>query len=155
MKFIESPVLETLNALLECAADGKQEQTMSKILSRLELYSCKVGTILIKSQHTAPDKALLKHLDKKYSTQLSSVSPTKSVLQSHHLALSQAPSRVPNISRKTLFYLRATLNAAYPDYDFADIRDEAFARMKMHDVINVVTTALFSLDPHAYVHCII
>jgi hypothetical protein len=46
--------------------------------------------------------------------------PQSSSLISASLASSLSPSALllPSVSRKTMFYLLATLNAAFPDYDF-------------------------------------
>eukprot|EP00842_Homolaphlyctis_polyrhiza_P004205 jgi/Hompol1/4786/HPOL_003881-RA len=46
-------------------------------------------------------------------------------------------------SRKTLFYLLATLNAAYPDYDFSDIKPEFFTKVPVVELtINSVNNML-------------
>jgi len=34
-----------------------------------------------------------------------------------------------NASRKTFFYLLSTLNAAFPDYEFSDVKPEAFSKL--------------------------
>lgn len=48
--------------------------------------------------------------------------------------------------RKTFFYLLATLNAAFPDNDFEDVRPEQFIKMPSVDmVMNSVNTTLFNL----------
>jgi hypothetical protein len=49
-------------------------------------------------------------------------------------------------SRKTLFYLLATLNAAFPDYDFSEVRPDQFSKqISTQMVINSVNTTLFNL----------
>ena len=40
----------------------------------------------------------------------------------------QAVTLCDVISRKTLFYLISTLNAAFPDYDFSDTRGSNFSK---------------------------
>ncbi|KAJ3113026.1 RNA polymerase III-inhibiting protein maf1, partial [Nowakowskiella sp. JEL0407] len=49
-------------------------------------------------------------------------------------------------SRKTLFYLLATLNAAFPDYDFSDVKPEFFCKIPTFSIIiNTINTTLFNL----------
>ncbi|KAI8977213.1 repressor of RNA polymerase III transcription Maf1 [Mycotypha africana] len=48
--------------------------------------------------------------------------------------------------RKTFFYLLATLNAAFPDNDFEDVRPDQFIKLpSVEMVINSVNTTLFNL----------
>jgi hypothetical protein len=48
--------------------------------------------------------------------------------------------------RKTFFYLLATLNAAFPEHDFGDVRPDQFVKLPSIDiVVNSVNTTLFNL----------
>lgn len=129
MKYIENEILEHINALLNV----QPSTSTSRLFGRLELYSCK---------NAAQDKLLLKHLDKKYKASPASVSPP---------TISAATNSSALVERKTLFYLRATMNAAFPDLDFSDIRNDAFIPCpNLSRVMNEINAALFSLDPNAY-----
>ncbi|KAJ3121356.1 hypothetical protein HK100_012414 [Physocladia obscura] len=49
-------------------------------------------------------------------------------------------------SRKTLFYLLATLNAAFPDYDFSDIKPELFMKIPHLSLVKSnVNSTLFGM----------
>ncbi|KAJ1560138.1 RNA polymerase III-inhibiting protein maf1, partial [Nowakowskiella sp. JEL0078] len=55
-------------------------------------------------------------------------------------------SEPSSTSRKMLFYLLATLNAAFPDYDFSDAQPEFFCKIpSISIVMNTVNTTLFNL----------
>jgi len=122
MKYIESSSLETLNAALACVDTGD-----TRVFGRLELYSCK---------NTKQDVLLQRKLETKATLHSpSSISPTR-----------PSPLGKEEISRKTLFYLRATLNAAFPDYDFSDIKDDTFHHISpISLVVNEVNTCLFNM----------
>ncbi|KAI9206518.1 repressor of RNA polymerase III transcription Maf1, partial [Polychytrium aggregatum] len=136
MKFLEFPALEEVNTLLSCIEAGD-----SKAFGRIESYSCK---------NTGDDKKLKQHLQTKSITAFS-LSPKISAPSPKLLGLSMSP-RSPfgplsqPTSRKTLFYLLATLNAAFPDYDFSDVKPEYFTRMpSFHVVANDVNMSFYNL----------
>ncbi|KAI8614454.1 Maf1 regulator-domain-containing protein [Chytriomyces sp. MP71] len=56
-------------------------------------------------------------------------------------------------SRKTLFYLLATLNAAFPDYDFSDIKPELFMKVPMLKIVQEsVKGTLFGMGLEGLAH---
>ena len=55
---------------------------------------------------------------------------------------------VTDASRRVFVYLIATLNAAYPDYDFSDLRSTSFTKAKsLEDVTDHVNTSLLAVQP--------
>ncbi|KAJ3022536.1 RNA polymerase III-inhibiting protein maf1 [Thoreauomyces humboldtii] len=120
--------LENINNQLSCIDTGD-----CRLFGRVEAYSCK---------NTDDDRRLKGHVDTKYPPDENGTfeigswqSPSSPVLPS----LNPLNDRV---SRKTFFYLLATLNAAFPDYDFSDLNPEAFSKVPMSIVINTVNTTL-------------
>lgn len=122
MKLLESSQFEAINNALSIKTGD------SKIFGRIESYSCKM---------VGAEKMLYK----RFTAEVSGVGP-------HDLQALSPPQTLmdlsPNmghgsysgdegvilcdtISRKTLFYLIATLNAAFePDYDFSDAKVSRF-----------------------------
>jgi len=111
-----------------------------RIGTRLESYSCKMA---------GEDKRLFKELSaagKMGGTEMLSESP--STWGSHHgspfgasaagaAGAGAASGLVHTCSRKTLFYLKATLNAAFqPDYDFSDASAHEFCREPSVDFVH-------------------
>lgn len=115
MKLLESSRFEAINNALSIKKGD------STIVGRIESYSCKM---------VSADKALYKRFTSEQAD-LQALSPPQTLMD-----LSPAFSRgggsmsgdegvilCDTISRKTLFYLIATLNAAFePDYDFSDAK---------------------------------
>ncbi|CAO3696932.1 unnamed protein product [Rhizopus stolonifer] len=122
MKFLEVKSLDFINSIFcwtsqECILTG-----------RVEAYSCKSAGL---------DKKLFKTLEHRYN-----VSFSESLVKD----LSPFGSLSHTTARKTFFYLLATLNAAFPDNDFEDVRPEQFIKMPTFDmVMNSVNTTLFNL----------
>lgn len=89
------------------------------------------------------DKKLFKTLESRYNTELlgpGSVSPDELQVISPFGRLTESTPR------KTFFYLLATLNAAFPDYDFEDVRPDQFLKLPSIElVMNSVNTTLFNL----------
>ena len=78
--------------------------------AQLESYSCKMA---------GADKRLYKQISHEGPTsELELLSPSPTMMESG--SLGRSPKALASAcSRKTLYYLKATLNAAYnPDYDF-------------------------------------
>ncbi|KAG1452836.1 hypothetical protein G6F56_007720 [Rhizopus delemar] len=126
MKFLEVNSLEIINSAF------RWETSESILTGRVEAYSCKsAGT----------DKKLFKTLESRYNTLApASLSPDDLKVISPFGKLTEATPR------KTFFYLLATLNAAFPDNDFEDVRPEQFIKMPSVDmVMNSVNTTLFNL----------
>ncbi|KZP00563.1 Maf1 regulator, partial [Calocera viscosa TUFC12733] len=130
MKFIEFPELFTLsNALTydspECA-----------IRTRIEAYSCK---------SINREKKMFKALEHSYAEDLAfhlSVSPPEDAVASPFGPLDQ------HSSRKVLYLLIATLNVAFPDHDFSEVRPDAFKKEDSPaGVLNALSNTLLSLRP--------
>ncbi|CAO3692324.1 unnamed protein product [Rhizopus stolonifer] len=133
MKFLEVNSLEIINSAF------RWETSESILTGRVEAYSCKsAGT----------DKKLFKTLESRYNTLApASLSPDDLKVISPFGRLTEATPR------KTFFYLLATLNAAFPDNDFEDVRPEQFIKMPSVDmVMNSVNTTLFNLGNDAIVN---
>jgi len=112
MKFIENPALSRLAQSL--THDGPE----CSVRTRMEAYSCK---------NIKRDKKLFKTLEHAYQDEVSHSPPLPS-----WLALDRESEMTPfgpidkQASRKTLYLLIATLNIAFPDYDFSDVRPSHF-----------------------------
>ncbi|KAI9558301.1 hypothetical protein GHT06_015054 [Daphnia sinensis] len=128
MKLLESSRFEQVNSALNMFTGD------CNIIGRIESYSCKLAgheKQLYKRFHSeagagphdlqvlsAPQTAL-------------AVSPTGGYFTSQSCSISgdEEGPLCDTISRKTLFYLIATLNASFhPDYDFSYARSEEFSR---------------------------
>ncbi|KND00456.1 RNA polymerase III-inhibiting protein MAF1 [Spizellomyces punctatus DAOM BR117] len=126
MKYLtDNESLENINNQLSCIDTGD-----CRIFGRIEAYSCK---------NTDDDRRLKKHVDEKYPVQEGGV----------EIGSWQSPRSMNNssplndrISRRTFFYLLATLNAAFPDYDFSDLNPESFSKVPISIVANTVNTTL-------------
>lgn len=120
MKYLPLDAFEQLNSSLSCVDIGD-----ARIYGRLEGYSCK---------HTTDDRKLKHHIESKYEeNQPSSLETVKSPF-----------GPFEQTSRKTLVYLLATLNAAFPDYDFSDVKPHYFTKIPSLDMItNSVHHLLF------------
>lgn len=164
MKLLESSCSEILNSALNF------ETGRCKISGRVEIYSCKLVT---------NEKRLYKQLngDPEHDPhKLEALSPPEgtnccsSAGQGGSLAgfpCSSSPSKYysrslsseegdgsyimrDTISRKTLFYLIATLNASFsPDYDFSKAKAEEFCRQPNHTwVMNAIDANFLSSPAH-------
>lgn len=125
MKLLESSKFEAINSALS------YETGDCRILGRIESYSCKmVGT----------DKRLYKTMNAEAGTSprdLQALSPpqtstgntTHRWFRCHSTSGDEDGLLCDTISRKTLFYLIATLNASFvPDYDFSDAKSDEFSK---------------------------
>jgi hypothetical protein len=107
MKYLFYEELEQLNEQISVLPGNE-----SKIITRIEAYSCK---------STYSDKKLYHNLACKWD----------SVVQ-----VSSASDKAGDqVSLKTLFYLIATLNVVYPDYDFTDTTPDSFFKIPSIDMI--------------------
>ncbi|KAI9014924.1 Maf1 regulator-domain-containing protein [Gaertneriomyces semiglobifer] len=126
MKYLtDNDSLENINNQLSCIDTGD-----CRLFGRVEAYSCK---------NTEDDKRLKKHVDEKYPA-IDGIVEIGS-WQSPHSPSKQSPLN-ETISRRTFFYLLATLNAAFPDYDFSDLSPDVFSRIPLSIVANTVNTTL-------------
>jgi hypothetical protein len=133
MKYIEYPELSRLSKALT------HEGPECSVHTRIEAYSCK---------NVKRDKRLFKSLETAYNDDISHSPPLPS-----WLALDSEAEMTPfgpmdkHASRKTLYLLIATLNIAFPDHEFSDVKPSHFS--KEHSgasVLNALSTTLVS--PH-------
>ncbi|KAJ3289661.1 RNA polymerase III-inhibiting protein maf1 [Borealophlyctis nickersoniae] len=132
MKYLAFESLENINNQLSCVDSGD-----TRIFGRIEAYSCK---------NTEDDKRLKKHVQTNYPDAQMGLGLTPASMSPLSPSSSSGPLS-QTICRKTLFYLLATLNAAYPDYDFSDVKPESFTRVPTLGMVanNVNTTLLVHL----------
>ncbi|KAI9363880.1 Maf1 regulator-domain-containing protein [Zopfochytrium polystomum] len=117
MKYLEFESLEEINSALAGLYLGD-----CRVFGRVEAYSCK---------NTNEEKKLRHRLDAKYEEDSHSLSLGSS-LGEYATSISPTSPFGPltePMPRKTLFYLIATLNAAYPDFDFSDIDPSTFVKL--------------------------
>ncbi|KAF5382152.1 hypothetical protein D9615_004246 [Tricholomella constricta] len=133
MKFIENPALSRL------AQSLTHEGPECSVHTRMEAYSCK---------NVKRDKKLFKTLEHAYQDEISNSPPLPS-----WLALDRESEMTPfgpidkQASRKTLYLLIATLNIAFPDYEFSDVRPSHFNKEESGaSVLNALSNTLVS--PH-------
>jgi hypothetical protein len=133
MKYIENPALSRLAQTLT------HEGPECSVHTRMEAYSCK---------NIKRDKKLFKTLENAYQDEVSHSPPLPS-----WLALERESEMTPfgpidqQGSRKTLYLLISTLNIAFPDYDFSDVRPSHFNKEENGaTVLNALSNTLVS--PH-------
>ncbi|KAI5614392.1 repressor of RNA polymerase III transcription MAF1-like, partial [Silurus asotus] len=142
MKLLENSSFEAINSQLTI------ETGDCKIIGRIESYSCKMA---------GEDKQMFKQfcqeglphvLEALSPPQSSGVSPNN---QSQSGDEAEGPLS-DKCSRKTLFYLIATLNESFrPDYDFSRTRGHEFSREpSVNWVINAVNSSLSTAAGEAY-----
>jgi hypothetical protein len=131
MKYIEFPELSRLARALT------HEGPECSVHTRIEAYSCK---------NIKRDKKLFKSLEHAYNDDLSHSPPVPS-----WVALEKEAEVTPfgpmdkHASRKTLYLLIATLNIAFPDYEFSDVRPAHFNKEQTGaSVLNALSTTLAS-----------
>ncbi|KAM6504443.1 Maf1 regulator domain containing protein [Amanita muscaria] len=131
MKYLEVPALSQLAETLT------HEGTECCVYTRMEAYSCK---------NVKRDKKLFKSLEDAYKDEVSNSPPVPS-----WLALEREAESTPfgpidkHASRKTLYLLIATLNVAFPDHDFSDVRPHHFCKEKNGaSVLNALSNTLAS-----------
>lgn len=122
MKLLESSRFEALNSAL-CIKTGD-----CKIIGRIESYSCKMA---------GNDKQMYKKFKAEQGgniNDLQALSPPQTTMgvspaYSRSISGDDESPLCDTINRKTLFYLIATLNAAfYPDYDFSNAKSHEFSK---------------------------
>ncbi|KAF8659042.1 hypothetical protein AX16_001915 [Volvariella volvacea WC 439] len=133
MKYIENPALSRL------ADSLTHEGPECSVHTRMEAYSCK---------NIKRDKKLFKALEHAYQDEISNSPPLPS-----WLALEQEAEMTPfgpidkHASRKTLYLLIATLNIAFPDHEFSDVRPSHFNKEESGaSVLNALSNTLIA--PH-------
>ncbi|TFY50548.1 hypothetical protein EVG20_g11455 [Dentipellis fragilis] len=133
MKFIDVPELSRLAQALT------HEGPECSVHTRIEAYSCK---------NIKRDKKLFKSLEHAYNDEVSNSPPLPSFI-----ALDREAEMTPfgpidkHASRKTLYLLIATLNIAFPDHEFSDVKPAHFNKEQNGaSVLNSLSTTL--LAPH-------
>ncbi|KAF8962712.1 Maf1 regulator-domain-containing protein [Flammula alnicola] len=133
MKYIEIPALSHL------AQSLTHEGPECSVHTRMEAYSCK---------NIKRDKKLFKTLETAYQDDVSHSPPLPS-----WLALDREAEMTPfgpidkQASRKTLFLLIATLNVAFPDHEFSDVRPSHFVKEEDGaNILNALSNTLIA--PH-------
>ncbi|ERE81365.1 putative repressor of RNA polymerase III transcription MAF1 isoform 3 [Cricetulus griseus] len=137
MKLLENSSFEAINSQLTV------ETGDAHIIGRIESYSCKMA---------GDDKHMFKQFCQEGQPHvLEALSPPQtSGLSPSRLSKSQGGEDESPLSdkcsRKTLFYLIATLNESFrPDYDFSTARSHEFSREpSLSWVVNAVNCSLFS-----------
>uniref|UniRef100_A0A671FWZ2 Repressor of RNA polymerase III transcription MAF1 n=1 Tax=Rhinolophus ferrumequinum TaxID=59479 RepID=A0A671FWZ2_RHIFE len=137
MKLLENSSFEAINSQLTV------ETGDAHIIGRIESYSCKMA---------GDDKHMFKQFCQEGQPHvLEALSPPQtSGLSPSRLSKSQGGEDdgplSDKCSRKTLFYLIATLNESFrPDYDFSTARSHEFSREpSLSWVVNAVNCSLFS-----------
>uniref|UniRef100_A0A1A9W059 Repressor of RNA polymerase III transcription MAF1 homolog n=1 Tax=Glossina brevipalpis TaxID=37001 RepID=A0A1A9W059_9MUSC len=148
MKLLESSRFEAINNALSIATGG------STIFGRVESYSCKM---------VAADKALYKRFTAEthgYGPHdLQALSPPQTLAdlspnfrRNNSQSGDEGVILCDTISRKTLFYLIATLNASFePDYDFSEAKSHEFSKEpSLQWVMNSVHSNLSALAGDQY-----
>jgi hypothetical protein len=139
MKYIEHPELSRLARAL--TVEGQD----CSVHTRLEAYSCK---------NIKRDKKLFKSLESAYNDDLSHSPPSFSGAGLDASSFMDGAGEMTpfgpidkHASRKTLYLLIATLNIAFPDYEFSDVRPHHFNKEQSGaSVLNALSTTLIS--PH-------
>nr|CAD7597475.1 unnamed protein product [Timema genevievae] len=148
MKLLESTRFEAINSALSIKTGD------SKIFGRIESYSCKMA---------GNDKQLYKRFNSEQGVNphdLQALSPPQTSLGmspggcqfSRSISGDEEGPLCDTISRKTLFYLIATLNAAFqPDYDFFDAKSHEFSKEpSLQWVMNAVDSNLSATAGEQY-----
>jgi hypothetical protein len=133
MKYIDNPQLAKLSQAL--SHDGPE----CTVRTRIEAYSCK---------HVKRDKRLIKTLEASYAEDVAHSPPGPSWLADEPEGEMTPFGPIDNTSsRKTLYLLIATLNIAFPDYEFSEVRPSHFARESSGaEILNALSTTLVA--PH-------
>lgn len=132
MKYMEIPELARLAQALT------HEGPECSVHTRLEAYSLKPVN---------KDKKLFKSLEAGYQTDASHSPPLPSFMAQHGEQLDMTPfgPMTDQHARKTLYLLINTLNHAFPDHDFSDVRPSHFNREESGaSVLNALSTTLLS-----------
>lgn len=132
MKYIDQPALSRL------AQSLTHEGPECSVHTRIEVYSCK---------NVKRDKKLFRSLENAYKDEAAHSPPVPSWLSLDEPEMTPFGPIDKHASRKTLYLLIATLNIAFPDYEFSDVRPGHFNKEESGAaVLNALSTTLVS--PH-------
>ncbi|KAJ2368080.1 RNA polymerase III-inhibiting protein maf1, partial [Coemansia sp. RSA 2607] len=105
MKYLDIKAFTAINSHLTFpTASGDR-----LVAGRIETYTCKAA---------GADKKLYRYLEQKYQEDLEEAKELSPQQSSITNKFSPFGPLTESASRKTLFYLIATLNASFPDYEF-------------------------------------
>eukprot|EP00047_Mylnosiga_fluctuans_P013115 m.29534 g.29534 ORF g.29534 m.29534 type:complete len:239 (+) comp4674_c0_seq2:96-812(+) len=136
MKLLDNPAFTRLSDALS----GVHNYT--RLSCQLESYSCKMA---------GADKRLYKQISNEGPVNELEILSTPTMFDVG--SLGRSPGTLCNAcSKKTLYYLKATLNAAYnPDYDFSNARSDEFRREPdFQGVMRAVNSNLFAALGESY-----
>lgn len=141
--------------MANCLTNLSSNQSPLNVQLRVEIYSCKLVTNekrLYKQLNGDPENDPHK-LEALSPPESCSYSCSPSKLYSKSLTSEEGDGKeqmCDTISRKTLFYLIATLNASFgPDYDFSKAKAEEFSREPNHNwVMNAIDANFLSSPAH-------
>ncbi|KAJ3337773.1 hypothetical protein HDU93_000501 [Gonapodya sp. JEL0774] len=129
MKYLDDEVIERMNAAISSVDAGDH-----RIYGRIESYSCECSQL--QSSLGGEDERLLNFAPPVRLHCLANVTVRFAPAFAAGSAGTIEPKAEPMtdvdrdpVQRKTFFYLVATLNAAYPDYDFSDVPPSTFLRL--------------------------
>ncbi|KAJ2759023.1 RNA polymerase III-inhibiting protein maf1 [Coemansia nantahalensis] len=138
MKYLDIESLRALNLGLSFPTSSGDRH----VLGRIETYSCKAA---------GADKKLFRFLENKYQEDVEEakgLSPEQSSLTN---TMSPFGPLTQAASRKVLFYLIATLNASFPDYDFRYV--DSAAPLSMAVLRPIVLTSRIRPCSHLRFSC--
>lgn len=139
MKYLQ---FERLEMMSNCLTSLNQNNS-TQVQGRLEAFSCK---------DTVEDKKLKRFVEAKFLPQINTLPHNTS--QPKHEQLNYEKQNIyKNIelkrldtereSRKCFFYLLATLNAVFPDYDYSFLNPDAFTPLPSSDAaIKLIDSAI-------------
>jgi Maf1 regulator len=135
MKLLESTRFEAINSALTIQTGD------TTIFGRIESYSCKMA---------GNDKQMYKRFISNDQADLQALSPPQTLMDMSPFfnrgsySGDEGVTLCDTISRKTLFYLIATLNSAFePDYDFSDAKVKDSFSSFISTSIHTATTICF------------
>ncbi|KAG7451847.1 Maf1-domain-containing protein [Guyanagaster necrorhizus] len=132
MKYIDQPALSRL------AQSLTHEGPECSVYTRIEVYSCK---------NVKRDKKLFRSLEDAYKDEAAHSPSVPSWLALDEPEMTPFGPIDKHASRKTLYLLIATLNIAFPDYEFSDVRPGHFNKEESGAaVLNALSTTLVA--PH-------
>lgn len=120
MKFLSIGTLATASSLISNVDAGDL-----KIVGRVEAYAC---------SRAGPERHIEEEIGRHYSSSPQSISPF-------------GPMEYRR-NRDILVDLISTLNVAFPDYDFSDVRAHQFVKEDTNQVLEVINSRLQSVIPH-------
>ncbi|KAJ2726701.1 RNA polymerase III-inhibiting protein maf1 [Coemansia sp. Benny D115] len=133
MKYLDIESLRAINSRLSFPTTSGDRY----VLGRIEAYSCKVA---------GTDKKLYRSLEQKFQEDLEESKSLAAGQSFITTTFSPFGPLTESASRKTLFYLIATLNASFPDYDFSSLTADQFTKEPSSDAaMKSINTTLLNV----------